>query len=126
MVRSDAGSDPLYRSGLRHLVGAVVLLVVGSSLVVYAPAAAPAATATGSLAILIGLAIAVATLRQGSPPAGDGGEDDTNSSVWNAIPSEQYDGRHAESGGLTRDEQERALEDIRQQADGLSDDPSRK
>ncbi|MCU4740657.1 hypothetical protein OB955_08085 [Halobacteria archaeon AArc-m2/3/4] len=45
----------------------------------------------------------------------DGETDDTNS-VWNAIPSWQYGGRHAESGGLTRDEQEQALAEIQEQA----------
>ena len=36
--------------------------------------------------------------------------------VWDAILSWQYGGRHVESGGLTRDEQEGALEEIRAQA----------
>jgi hypothetical protein len=35
-------------------------------------------------------------------------------SVWNAIPSRQYEGRHAESGGIARGEQERALEDVQE------------
>lgn len=42
---------------------------------------------------------------------------DGTGSVWNAIPSWQYSGRHAESGGLTRDEQERALRDVQREAD---------
>ncbi|SDR27566.1 hypothetical protein SAMN04489842_2951 [Natronobacterium texcoconense] len=50
----------------------------------------------------------------------DSGDDDSDSSVWNAIPSRQYDGRHVESGGLARGEQERALADIQEQADELS------
>jgi hypothetical protein len=45
---------------------------------------------------------------------GDGDGDE--GSVWNAIPRRQYDGRHAESGGLARDEQEAAIEEIQQQA----------
>ncbi|QLG26022.1 hypothetical protein HUG10_18290 [Halorarum halophilum] len=44
------------------------------------------------------------------------GSDGTRS-VWNAIPSWQYSGRHVESGGLTRDEQERALQDVQREAD---------
>lgn len=37
---------------------------------------------------------------------------DTDESVWNAIPNRQYEGRHAESGGLTRSEQENALREL--------------
>ncbi|SFR35308.1 hypothetical protein SAMN04487947_0298 [Halogeometricum rufum] len=44
----------------------------------------------------------------------DRGEGD---SVWEAIPRWQYDGRHVESGGLTRGEQETALADVEQQAE---------
>ncbi|ELY90688.1 hypothetical protein C483_11526 [Natrialba hulunbeirensis JCM 10989] len=40
----------------------------------------------------------------------------SNSSVWDAIPAWQYEGRHVESGGLARSEQEKALQDIQQQA----------
>lgn len=47
---------------------------------------------------------------------GDGTEDTTTNSVWNAIPPWQYGGRYAESGGLARDEQERALAEIQAQA----------
>ena len=50
-------------------------------------------------------------------------EDDTD--VWNAIPSWQYSGRHVESGGLTRDEQERALRDIQEEATELEQERSR-
>ncbi|ARS91740.1 hypothetical protein B1756_07990 [Natrarchaeobaculum aegyptiacum] len=62
-----------------------------------------------------------AALDRPSTDDADGGD----GSVWNAIPSWQYEGRHVESGGLTRSEQERALRDIQEQADELSDDPSR-
>ena len=54
------------------------------------------------------------------------GEDDSDGDVWDAIPSWQYEGRHVESGGLTRGEQEEALQEIQQQADELAEDPSRK
>jgi hypothetical protein len=37
---------------------------------------------------------------------------DGDDSVWNAIPSRQYAGRHAESGGIARAEQENALEEL--------------
>ncbi|MCU4925405.1 hypothetical protein OB905_05300 [Halobacteria archaeon AArc-dxtr1] len=46
--------------------------------------------------------------------ADDPDADDT--SVWDAIPSWQYGGRHVESGGLARGEQEQALEEIQEQA----------
>ena len=42
--------------------------------------------------------------------------DERGGSVWNVIPSRQYDGRHAESGGLARGEQEAAIEEIQQDA----------
>jgi len=38
---------------------------------------------------------------------------DTDDSVWDAIPRRQYEGRHAESGGIARGEQERALEELK-------------
>lgn len=41
---------------------------------------------------------------------------DAESTVWDAIPDWQYTGRHVESGGLTRDEQEGALETIEEEA----------
>lgn len=43
-------------------------------------------------------------------------DDDRGGSVWNAIPRRQYDGRHVESGGLARGEQEAAIEEIQQDA----------
>ncbi|MDS0295890.1 hypothetical protein [Halogeometricum luteum] len=42
-------------------------------------------------------------------------------SVWDAIPRRQYDGRHAESGGIARGEQEKALSDVSRQADEIDD-----
>ena len=44
-------------------------------------------------------------------------ETDASGSVWEFVPSWQYGGRHVESGGLTRDEQEQALREIREQAE---------
>ncbi|NGM68616.1 hypothetical protein G6M89_06265 [Natronolimnobius sp. AArcel1] len=51
------------------------------------------------------------------------GDDGGDSSVWNAIPSWQYGGRHVESGGLARGEQEQALQEIQEQADELEESP---
>jgi len=42
-----------------------------------------------------------------------GGEDDD--STWAAIPDWQYEGRFAEAGGLTRSEQEQALDELSEQ-----------
>ncbi|WP_380680391.1 hypothetical protein [Salinigranum sp. GCM10025319] len=42
--------------------------------------------------------------------------DDEGGAVWEAIPSWQYDGRHVESGGLARGEQEAALAEVEEQA----------
>lgn len=49
------------------------------------------------------------------------GDDESDGTVWDAIPSWQYGGRHAESGGFSRDQQERALGEIRERADELDD-----
>lgn len=38
-------------------------------------------------------------------------------SVWDAIPEWQYEGRHVESGGLARGEQEQALREIQDRAE---------
>lgn len=82
--------------------------------------------------ILLGITLAVllvswlvsARSSQESPPetesgavdADDGDADSGGNSVWNAIPSRQYTGRHVESGGLARDDQEKALAEIEEQA----------
>jgi hypothetical protein len=42
-------------------------------------------------------------------------------SVWEFVPSWQYTGRHVESGGLARDEQEAALADVAEQAASRGD-----
>lgn len=52
--------------------------------------------------------------------------DDEPDSVWNAIPDWQYDGRHAESGGLARGEQEQALQEIHDEAEQRNEDIHRK
>lgn len=57
--------------------------------------------------------------RSDTPTGGD--DTETADDVWNAIPSWDYGGRHAESGGLSRDEQERAIEDVHDQAAALED-----
>lgn len=67
----------------------------------------------------------ISWIRPGRSGTGENDEDEGDSersddgSVWDLIPSRQYGGRHVESGGLTRDEQESALDDINQQAQAL-------
>lgn len=48
--------------------------------------------------------------------------DRDDGSVWNAIPGYQYDGRHAESGGLARGEQEDAIDSVQAQAEAIDED----
>jgi len=48
--------------------------------------------------------------------------DRDDGSVWSAIPGRQYDGRHAESGGLARGEQEAAIESVQAQAEAIDED----
>jgi uncharacterized alpha-E superfamily protein len=59
--------------------------------------------------VVVSLTAAVVTARRRRPESSD---------VWEVIPSWQYTGRHVESGGLARDEQEAALADIEEQAEG--------
>jgi len=60
------------------------------------------------LAVVAFVAVVVARRRRAATRA--------SGSVWEFVPSWQYGGRHVESGGLTRDEQERALREIDEQA----------
>lgn len=55
------------------------------------------------------------TMRSRLPELGRDGD------VWNLISGEQYAGRHAESGGVARQEQERAIDEVAQQAEELED-----
>ncbi|MFW6321964.1 MAG: hypothetical protein ACOC0Z_08935 [Halohasta sp.] len=67
------------------------------------------------LAALVLLTVVVlVVVRMGGDGASD--TDSESESIWNAIPSWQYDGRHVESGGLTRGEQEQALQEISEDA----------
>jgi|AntDeeMetageno51_2_1112566.scaffolds.fasta_scaffold00278_14 hypothetical protein len=71
------------------------------------------ASSYGELLLAIGgLTVCVAVFIR----MGDGDDKTDSESVWNAIPSRQYNGRHAESGGLARGEQEQALQEIHDDA----------
>jgi len=102
------GLDSVLRSTWTYgMVLLVLYLLVGGSLVWLT------AISYGSLlfvlvAVLIG-GLIVSKLRG----AGSNNESD---SVWNAIPNRQYSGRHAESGGLSRSEQEQAIQEIHDEA----------
>ena len=120
MGSSDTGSEPTARS---HSSGTVIAAVIGTlvfaaSLVGLSVAALESTVAVGAVAIATLVAVGLLWSRAGS---GDENEGAAESNVWNAIPSWQYDGRHAESGGLTRDEQESALRDIQRRADELEE-----
>jgi hypothetical protein len=72
--------------------------------------------------VLLGLFVGITVLVAGGVmyrQRSDASESDGDS-VWNAIPGWQYDGRHVESGGLTRGEQEQALQEIQQRAESES------
>ena len=49
-----------------------------------------------------------------------GDEERDNSDSWNPIPSRQYEGRYAELGGLTREEE--ALRDVQEKAEEIDGD----
>jgi hypothetical protein len=48
-----------------------------------------------------------------------GGDERDDTDSWNPIPSRQYGGRYAELGGLTRDEQEKAMREVQEKADDM-------
>ncbi|SEQ72459.1 hypothetical protein [Natrinema salaciae] len=121
----DDGGSPS-RSPRRRIAVSFVLLTLCAPLlagVAFLAGPAVAGAAVG-LVVLVGLLIALSRRRTAATDPGR--ETDGRSTVWNAIPPWQYDGRHAETGGLTRGEQERAIRDVRERADDLSEDPTRK
>ena len=68
------------------------------------------------LLVLVGMTVSVFVFSRVGGDEAAGSE-----SVWNAIPSWQYDGRHAESGGLARGEHEQALQEITDDAQRLNE-----
>lgn len=52
--------------------------------------------------------------------APEGAEEDEGT-VWDAIPSWQYEGRLAEAGGISRSEQDRASSELRERAEREAD-----
>ncbi|WP_254864416.1 hypothetical protein [Halovivax gelatinilyticus] len=74
------------------------------------------ATLLATVAILA-IASGIGLTRRDRHPSDD--ESENEGTVWDAIASWQYDGRHVESGGLTRGEQEKAVSEIHAQADAI-------
>jgi len=92
------------------VVGIFVLLAAPVLSLVLVPAfdglAVPGGKVTAfvvSAGVPLALAVALVARARGR---------DAEDSVWGAIPGWQYAGRHAESGGIARAEQERALEEL--------------
>ncbi|MFC6904025.1 hypothetical protein [Halalkalicoccus tibetensis] len=73
----------------------------------------PLSTYFGARYAVLASAIVLGTFVALSARSADG----SDGSVWNAIPDRQYGGRHVESGGLTREEQERSIEEVQRQAE---------
>jgi hypothetical protein len=93
-------------------VYAVVLAVLFLLAPVYtlAPDAGEAALLTGGAIIFLLIGVYIAR-------GNDDEKEDTDS--WKPIPSWQYGGRFAELGGLTRDEQEKAVQEVQRKAEEM-------
>lgn len=110
-----------YRWGA--LVGVAVALLVSGPLFVLEPVLPVGELGTGLIGGVTGVVAGVAAVQRARRSRTDEGsqtEDSTDEAashnVWDAIPSWQYDGRHVESGGFTRAEQEEAIEEINETA----------
>jgi hypothetical protein len=110
MGRSVELTVPLWvRRGFVAALGVAIAAPVvqpGLSAAFEAAGAASGQAAVGSAVVsaAAGALVVVAVVVR----AGDG----DGQSVWDAVPTEQYAGRFANSGGLARSEQEKALEEL--------------
>ncbi|MBZ6495327.1 hypothetical protein [Natrinema longum] len=128
MESPDDTAERTSRSRLRRLAVPLVFGLLCSPLIVGLSVVVGPVTAAGALVALIGLVAFLSWRRSTLAETTSRTESETEdepSTVWNAIPSWQYEGRHVEAGGIARGEQERALQDIQQQAQELSNEPSR-
>lgn len=120
-----AAARPRGRSRTAAIGVLLAAVLLGSSLVIRSPPVRDPTLLVAAVGILALLAGGLLWRRAGAAgtagTAGTDGSDDGDSDVWNAIPSWQYDGRHVESGGLTRGEQESALREIQRRADELEE-----
>lgn len=98
-----------WKNGLVVLVGLLLVSPVVASLGV---------DTIGVVATIIVVVLLVAFTTR--VRTAEGGDDQPDHSVWDVIPSWQYTGRHVESGGLSREEQERALREVQDEADEIS------
>ncbi|WP_254762535.1 hypothetical protein [Natrinema marinum] len=128
-MRPDDSAD---RSTSSRIAALLTLVLLSASVLGLATTVLDPVVAVGAVAVLVGFALfrrwrwAVPSPR--SPPDDGPSErtrEDDASSVWNAIPTWQYDGRHVEAGGMTRGEQEQAVREIHQRADELTEEPRR-
>lgn len=101
------------RTLLTAAVAVLVLVPVAVGAVTLLPGVGVLELGIGWLAFCIVAAVLVAVGRSRSRASDANSE---GGSVWEAIPSWQYDGRHAESGGLARGDQEAALAEVEEQA----------
>ncbi|WP_226482060.1 hypothetical protein [Natrinema amylolyticum] len=124
MERSHDTSTRRYRSRLGRVATIVTVVLLGSSLFVRSTSIVDPVTVIGGLIVFSALAIGLEWRRAATddPSSADESDDEDRSNVWDAIPPWQYGGRHVESGGIARGEQERALRDIQRRADELSEE----
>lgn len=86
------------------------ILLIAPMLAAVLPTGAPALLAV--TIVLVGfVAMALLLARRGARDADEG-----EGRAWEFVPRWQYDGRFAEAGGLTREEQERAIERVHEEA----------
>ncbi|APX97829.1 hypothetical protein [Natronorubrum daqingense] len=125
-------SEHRTKSRLRPLAVATIFVLLVSSVLFRTISGVDPFVAVGLVGVLAVFVLVLLWCLSGTTASESDSSDDADddsvddSDVWNAIPSWQYEGRHVESGGLARGEQERALEDIQRQADELTDDQSHK
>ena len=50
------------------------------------------------------------------------GKNEEDGDAWDAVPEHDYTGSHAELGGLTRDEQEKAVREVQEEAERRQND----
>jgi len=94
------------RRSVRIAVAGFFIVIVLAPVVNAVPNRMLAIVAIGVVAVVV-FAMVVKAVHS----TGDG-----SGSSWDLIPRWQYEGRHVEMGGATRTEQERAIEEIQEEA----------
>lgn len=103
----------------RVLAVALVAVLLASSLGLRGHLGRPVTLGILALAAVFFLVVVVSGAR--SQQSEEASDRDADQDVWRMIPDWQYTGRHVESGGLSRDDQERALADIQERAEELEE-----